>query len=99
PRSHHDALPICDYHEFSPEDKQDVFVYRLLTKYKPHILIDCVNTATGLAYQDIFSLAKAYLERKAQRGPEPASAGSAGVPLAERLLMATSLPSLVRHIE
>jgi hypothetical protein len=88
-----------DYHEFTPEDKQDVFIYRLLTRYKPHILIDCVNTATGLAYQDIFSVAKAYLERKAQHGGEAASASADGVPLAERLLMATSLPSLVRHVE
>jgi hypothetical protein len=89
----------CDYHEFSAEDKQDIFIYRLLTKHKPHILIDCVNTATGLAYQDIFSLAKAYLERKTQQGAEAARTGSDNIPLAERLLMATSLPSLIRHVE
>jgi hypothetical protein len=88
-----------EYSEFSKEDKQDIFIYRLLTRYRPHILIDCVNTATGLAYQDIYSLGKAYLERKSQGGAETAWQDGGGVPLAERLLLAPSLPSLVRHIE
>jgi hypothetical protein len=89
-----------EYSDFTPEDKQDVFIYRLLTKYQPHILIDCVNTATGLAYQDIFSLAKAYLERKRSGdGKTTAEAPGDDIPLAERLLMAASLPGLIRHTE
>lgn len=88
-----------EYNEFTPEDKQDVVAYRLLQKYKPQILIDCVNTATGLAYQDIYSLGKAYLERKAQGGAEAAARSASSVPLAERLLLAPSMPGLVRHIE
>jgi hypothetical protein len=88
-----------EYSEFSAEDKQDVFIYRLLSKYKPHILIDCVNTATGLAYQDIFSLGKAYLERKSQSGAEAAAQSQDAVPLVERALLAPSMPGLIRHIE
>ncbi len=84
-----------EYNEFTPAEKQTMFLYRLLTQYKPHILVDCVNTATGLAYQDIFSLGKTYLRHK--REGEDGARNS--VPFAERLLMSDALPALVRHIE
>jgi hypothetical protein len=90
-----------EYNEFTPEQKQEIFLYRLLSQYRPEIVIDSVNTATGLAYQDIFSLAKEYLKDKASLGdhefcPEHKCES---VPFCERLLMSTALPALVRHIE
>ena len=84
-----------EYNEFTPAEKQEMFLYRLLTQYKPHVLIDCVNTATGLAYQDIFSLGKTYLRHKREGENDVRNS----VPFAERLLMSDALPSLVRHIE
>jgi hypothetical protein len=84
-----------EYNEFTPAEKQTMFLYRLLTHYRPHILVDCVNTATGLAYQDIFSLGKTYLRHKR----EGEDGVRNNVPFAERLLMSDALPGLVRHIE
>lgn len=84
-----------EYNEFTPAEKQEMFLYRLLTQYKPQVLIDCVNTATGLAYQDIFSLGKTYLRHKREGENDVRN----NVPFAERLLMSDALPSLVRHIE
>lgn len=84
-----------EYNEFTPAEKQTMFLYRLLTHYKPHILVDCVNTATGLAYQDIFSLGKTYLRHKR----EGEDGVRNNVPFAERLLMSDALPALIRHIE
>lgn len=84
-----------EYNEFTAAEKQEIFLYRLLTQYKPHILIDCVNTATGLAYQDIFSLGKTYLRHKREGENDVRN----NVPFAERLLISDALPSLVRHIE
>ena len=83
-----------EYNEFSPEEKRGVFLYRMLSQYKPHLVIDCVNTATGLAYQDIFSLGKRYLKAK-QTG---AGLGDC-MPYAERVLISDALPGLIRHIE
>ncbi len=31
-------------------------IYQLLMQYKPEIIIDCINSATGIAYQDIYSV-------------------------------------------
>jgi hypothetical protein len=33
-------------------------LYKLLKEHKPDIVIDCINTATGIAYQDIFTAYK-----------------------------------------
>ena len=33
-------------------------IYQLLTKYKPDVVVDCINSATGIAYQDIFHTAR-----------------------------------------
>ncbi len=33
-------------------DASDTFLYKLICKYKPDILVDAVNTATALAYKD-----------------------------------------------
>jgi len=91
-----------EYNEFSPVEKREIFLYRMLAEYKPEIVIDCVNTATGLAYQDIFSLGKEYMkakDRAVELGHECPHAICERVPFCERLLMSTSLPGLVRHIE
>lgn len=31
------------------------WLYQLISKHKPDILIDAINSATGLAYQDVFT--------------------------------------------
>ena len=91
-----------EYSEFTQEDKQEIYLYRLLTKYKPEIIIDSVNMATGLAYQDIFSLAKEYIKDRDHPDEEYEHCPHfkcESVPFCERLLMSTALPALVRHVE
>jgi len=84
-----------DYNLFSAEEKQDINLYRWLTEDKPDILVDCVNTATGLAYMDIFTLGKSYLKHKEDGQLEQEGAA----PFAELVLASAALPSLVRHME
>lgn len=71
-------------------------IYQLLTKYKPDIVVDCINSATGIAYQDIFQTAREV--RKALRN---AKAGD-DAPLrdqTERLLATLYVPQLIRHVQ
>jgi len=67
-------------------------LYDLLMTYQPDAVIDCVNTATAIAYQDIYTtgmqLARAVIE-----GESPSSADI------ERLLASLYIPQLVRHIQ
>ena len=41
--------------EMTPEVLHESSIYKLITKYKPEIVIDSINSATGIAYQDIYS--------------------------------------------
>lgn len=84
-----------DYNLFKPEEKQDINLYRWLSEDKPDILIDCVNTATGLAYMDIFTLGKSYLKHQEDGQLEQ----EGGAPFAELVLASAALPSLIRHVE
>lgn len=72
-------------------DLPTFFLYRLLTESRAEIVIDCVNTATGIAYRDIFQKAEALAR---ELGDE--SVTSEGV---EGLLEALYTPRLIRHIQ
>ncbi|HTY60530.1 MAG TPA: NAD-dependent epimerase/dehydratase family protein, partial [Bacteroidota bacterium] len=44
-------------------------LYRLMQKYRPDVVVDCVNSATGIAYQDIFQVSRQLIrEVKHARG-------------------------------
>jgi len=63
----------------------------LLERRKPAILVDCVNTATAFAYQNIFQSAATL--RSA------AAAGSLDAESVERHLATLYLPQLIRHVQ
>jgi NAD(P)-dependent dehydrogenase (short-subunit alcohol dehydrogenase family) len=58
------------------------------------IVIDCMNTATAVSYQDIYSLARRMID-KAKKG-DP---GTDWQKEAETLAAALSVPQLVRHVQ
>lgn len=71
-------------------------IYQLLTKYKPDIVVDCINSATGIAYQDIFHTA-----REVRKALRTAKAGKEA-PVhdqTERLLATLYVPQLIRHVQ
>jgi hypothetical protein len=63
----------------------------LLLRLKPRIVIDCVNTATAFAYQNVFD--------SAQRMRQSAAGGSVPAEDAERLLCTLYMPQLIRHVQ
>ena len=69
-------------------------LYKLLEEHKPDIIIDCINTATGIAYQDIFSAYK-NLKKVLYNG----SAHTEVVAEVEKLVAALYIPQLIRHIQ
>lgn len=66
-------------------------LYELLTDVRPSIVIDCINTATAIAYQDIYSAARAvrHLLHHGEHSSEPI----------ERLLSSLYIPQLIRHVQ
>lgn len=73
------------------DDLQGFVLYDLLVRSRPDVVIDAVNTATGIAYRDIFSTAEKVLGRL--------DAGDVGEEEVEALLEALYMPRLIRHIQ
>jgi NAD(P)-dependent dehydrogenase (short-subunit alcohol dehydrogenase family) len=63
----------------------------LLLRHQPEIILDCINTATVFAYQNVFA-SVASLREKASRGPVDADA-------VEQHLATLYLPQLIRHVQ
>ncbi|HTQ78857.1 MAG TPA: short-chain dehydrogenase [Thermoanaerobaculia bacterium] len=72
-------------------DLDRFLLYRLLTEAKAEIVLDCVNTATGIAYRDIFGAAE-----KVNRMAE---AGDIDPEAVDHMLEALYMPRLIRHIQ
>jgi hypothetical protein len=80
------------------EARLDRFVlYRLLVESRPAIVVDCINTATAIAYRDTFSAAERLFRETA--GDSPGAADGAVVDAAEALLEALYTPRLIRHLQ
>ncbi|HVK37329.1 MAG TPA: short-chain dehydrogenase [Candidatus Kapabacteria bacterium] len=66
-------------------------LYRLLVDHNVDAVIDCVNTATAIAYQDIFSSSRAVM-KAFERGEGERE-------VVERLLATQYIPQLIRHVQ
>lgn len=73
-------------------------LYKLVEKHQPHLIIDCVNSATGLAYQDIFT-GSGRLLRELEDARGKAELTDSLQTEIERLLSCMTVPQLIRHIE
>lgn len=73
------------------DDLKGFLLYDLLRTSRPDIVIDAVNTATGIAYSDIFGAAETVLAQLDKNQLDPASV--------EVLLESLYMPRLIRHIQ
>lgn len=58
------------------------------------IVVDCINTATAVSYQDVYALARAAADAAAQDRPDTDWAG-----VLEPFICALYVPQLVRHLQ
>ncbi len=65
----------------------------LIQRHRPEVVVDAVNTATGLSYQDVFDGAAKVRSRIGEQGFDPA-----GIQDLETFLLSQSVPQLIRHI-
>jgi hypothetical protein len=82
--------------EFNSEVLHRSAIFQLLNKYKPEVVVDCINSATAIAYQDIFHVAREVRKtvRKATENREQQI-----VEAAERLIATQYIPQLIRHVQ
>ncbi|MBP1602085.1 MAG: hypothetical protein H6Q06_2236, partial [Acidobacteria bacterium] len=78
-------------------------LYLLIQRYKPDIVVDSINSATAIAYQDLFQVARSVLrELSAVRKPGGSLAAADLQDLVvatERLLCTLYVPQLIRHVQ
>lgn len=80
--------------DLDEEILKNASLYKLIKKYKPDIIIDCINTATGIAYQDIYTT---YKKMKYLFTQKPSS--ETVIEETEKLLCTMYTPQLIRHIQ
>jgi NAD(P)-dependent dehydrogenase (short-subunit alcohol dehydrogenase family) len=73
------------------EAGSEYFLYQLITGERPDVIVDCVNTATGIAYQDIYKTSRQAYQavRQGEDLREPL----------EMLLATENVPQLIRHVQ
>lgn len=85
-------------HDIMDEMTEDVLhassIYQLLTEHKPDIIIDCINSATGIAYQDVYTSYR-NIKKKISGGPSAQEM----IEETEKLICTLYIPQLIRHIQ
>ncbi len=88
--SRHERL-FLQLKAMTAEDREQFSLYRLLVDSKPEIVVDCVNTATVIAYRNVFrATSDVYYQILDDAVTTEA---------AENLLEALYVPRLIRHIQ
>jgi hypothetical protein len=70
----------------------------LIRRYRPEVVVDAINTATAISYQDVYSssiIAKGHVDAL-ERGAGPAVDSLAGS--VETLILSQAVPQLIRHV-
>jgi len=85
--------------ELTPAVLKRAALYRLMQKYRPEIVVDCVNSATAIAYQDVFDVSRQVVAHlKSARGGRKRSQAPL-LDATERLLCTLYVPQLIRHVQ
>jgi len=80
--------------ELSDEILKSSSVYNLLTLYRPEIIIDCINSATAIAYQDIYTTYRSVTKAIRNKADYKSI-----VEETEKMLCTLYIPQLIRHIQ
>jgi hypothetical protein len=70
---------------------EQYFLHQLVTAKQPDIIVDCVNTATGIAYQDVYRASREAYQALREGGDLREKL--------ELLLVSDYVPQLIRHVQ
>ena len=80
--------------ELGSEILHNSSVYHLLNKFKPDVIIDAINTATAIAYQDVYTT-----YRTIKKAISSKVSYEKIVEETEKLLCTEYIPQLIRHVQ
>ncbi|MBI4548117.1 MAG: short-chain dehydrogenase [Ignavibacteriae bacterium] len=73
-------------------------IFHLVNKFKPDTIIDCINSATAIAYQDIYQSARGVL-KQISRSQKLTGSIAPLTTATEQLLCTLYVPQLIRHVQ
>ena len=84
--------------ELSEEVLQRSYLFKTIDRFRPNILIDCVNSATAVAYQDVF---RGYYNLKGEllEFKKAKAYSEKFVSEVEKILCTLYIPQLIRHVQ
>ncbi|GAB5465620.1 MAG: hypothetical protein Kapaf2KO_10560 [Candidatus Kapaibacteriales bacterium] len=68
-----------------------MFLHKLIAENKPDAVVDCINTATGIAYLDVYKTAAEVVASK--------KSGNMSDALVDKMVASSYIPQLIRHIQ
>jgi len=77
--------------DLTPAVLERSFLYQLFDRWRPDIVVDCINTATAFAYQDVFHSARDLLAAAEQ--------GEVSREQVEQHVLTLTMPQLIRHVQ
>ncbi len=88
---------LSDIYEDFEQAKENSALVAFVREFKPAAVVDCINTATAISYQDVPTAAKRLMSDLGMRGEEPAAPEHLREDL-EALLASIEVPQLVLHV-
>ena len=79
------------YDELSDKILDNSTLYRFISESKPDLVIDCINTATAIAYQDIYGTVNA--TRRTLKSEQTDNS------IIEKMMSSVYIPQLIRHVQ
>ncbi len=79
------------YDELSEEILKNSALYKLIVDTKPDVVVECINTATAIAYQDVYTSANT-----ARRSLD---SGNCDTETMEKMMSSVYIPQLIRHVQ
>ncbi len=80
--------------EMTTETLHSSAIYQLLDAHKPDIIIDCINSATGIAYQDVYTTYR-NIKKTIAKNPDPQTI----IEETEKMICTLYIPQIIRHIQ
>lgn len=86
------------YDDLGPDIINNSKLYQIMDTHKPQILIDCINTATAFAYQNVYQIV-AELRAQINDIRKGKSNDDKLIETVERMISTLYIPQLIRHVQ
>lgn len=86
------------YDDLGPDIIGNSKLYQIMDQHKPQVLIDCINTATAFAYQNVYQIV-AELRAEINEIRNGKESDNKLIETVERIISTLYIPQLIRHVQ